>query len=180
MWALLLARLISVGLGLALAGCAGAGTPAPTATPAASPITKALGITASTVTFPSYACRTAGQDPCRGLADAVFEAKVASKVAGDGTLRAVVVIDDTDPGPNGDCNTVDETGTFTFSAGSIAVRSLHRDCNFGGPRTQTLFIVTGGTGSFSGATGFGTEKGTAAGLSYDGMITYSGSTPSPS
>jgi hypothetical protein len=139
-----------------------------------------LGISVTNVTFPSFACRTAGKDPCRGLADAVFEGKVTSRSSGDGTLRAVAVIDDSDPGPNGSCNTVDETATFAFSTGGITVHSLHRDCNFGGPRTQTLFVVTGGTGAFAGATGSGTEKGSDAGLFYDGTITVTGSAPRPS
>ena len=59
------------------------------------------------------------------------------------------------------CNTVDETTLFTFDAGTITIHSYHRDCPATirpGPRIQTSFTVTGGTGAFAGATGSGIER----------------------
>jgi hypothetical protein len=137
------------------------------------------------VALVSYNCRVAGQDPCRGLTDLTVTAKATSNVAGDGTRDAVLVVDGTDPGPAGDCRTVDEMDTFTFSIGTLQLRSLHRDCKtqgswatavpptYSGPQVQTMFIVTGGTGAFSGAGGSGTEKGmNDDALTYEGTITY--------
>ena len=65
-----------------------------------------------------------------------------------------------------------EDGTFTFDSGTISFRSWHRDCNFTGPRIQTIFAITGGTGAFDGATGWGTERDDAPdGFAFDGTIT---------
>jgi hypothetical protein len=75
--------------------------------------------------------------------------------------------------------------TFIFSIGTLQLRSLHRDCKtrgswatavpptYSGPQIQTMFIVTGGTGAFSGAAGSGTEKGmNDDALTYEATITY--------
>src|SRR6476660_9088088 len=76
-----------------------------------------------------------------------------------GTAENSLVIDFS-PAFDAPCNTVDETPTFTFEAGTITTHSYHRDCNATispGPRVNTDFVVTGGTGAFAGATGSGHE-----------------------
>ena len=71
---------------------------------------------------------------------------------------------------------VDETATFAFPTGSIFIESHHVDCATKGLRIDTPFVVTGGTGSFSGAGGAGREFGAAANaisvINYNGTISY--------
>jgi hypothetical protein len=58
------------------------------------------------------------------------------------------------------CNVVDETTVCTFVAGTITIPSYHQDCPATirpGPRIDTTFTITGGTGDFAGATGGGVE-----------------------
>jgi len=148
-------------LAFGLVGCGAAATPsstpqpAVTAAPAPTPTTAHLHVVIGDITFDQYA-----------------QAVATSPSAGVGTLQSLLSVDDSDPGPNNDCNTVDETGTFTFAAGTITYRSWHRDCNFGGPRIQTIFAITGGTGEWAGATGWGAERDDAPdGFAYDGTIT---------
>lgn len=67
------------------------------------------------------------------------------------------------------CNTVDETTVFTFTTGTVTTHSIHRDCPATirpGPRIQTTFTITGGTGAFAGATGSGNQVN----LVYNGTI----------
>ena len=168
-------------LALAIAPVAACGTGSMTlASAGPTAVTSTLHIEEPDVHFAKYVCREAGKDPCRGLADSTGDGSIRSTLAGDGTSQFELVVDDSDPGPNGDCNTVREVTTFTFASGTISVESLHRDCNFGGPRIQTLFVITGGTGQFAGATGYGTESD-ATGITYDATFTYLprpvGSTP---
>jgi hypothetical protein len=154
---------------IALAGCAPAAVSS--ARPAPTRARASLRVEEPDLHFTKYACRDAGKDPCRGLADSAGDGKVTSNLAGDGTSHFDLIVDDSDPGPNGDCNTVHESTTFTFALGTISVASLHRDCNFGGVRIETLFVITGGTGAFAGATGYGTESD-ANGITYDATIAY--------
>jgi len=156
---------------LALAGCAPGSAGAVPASPGPTPRTATLHISEPDVQFETYICRVAGRDPCRGVADSTGHGTIASNLAGDGTSEFDLVVDDSDPGPNGDCNTVHETDTFTFTSGTLSVESLHRDCNFGGTRINTLFVITGGTGEFAGATGYGVESD-ANGIAYDADISY--------
>jgi hypothetical protein len=143
-----------VGCG-ATAGPSSTPQPAVTAAPAPTPTTTHLHIVIGDITFDEYA-----------------HAVATSPSAGVGTLQSLLDVNASDPGPDNDCNTVDETGTFTFAAGTITYRSWHRDCNFGGPRIQTIFAITGGTGAWAGATGWGTERDDAPdGFAYDGTIT---------
>jgi hypothetical protein len=140
---------------IAAAGPTSTLQPAVTATPAPTPATTHLHIVIGAITFDDHA-----------------HADATSPTAGSGKLDSALVVDASDPGPNNDCNTVDETGTFTFPTGTITYRSWHRDCNFNGPRIQTLFAVTGGTGAWSRATGWGTERDDAPdGFAFDGTIT---------
>ena len=97
------------------------------------------------------------------MVSAARAATATSADLGVGTLRGLLTVDDSDPGPNHDCNTVSEDSTFTFNSGTISYRSWHRDCNFGGPRIQTIFAITGGTGAFDGL-GFGGGDRFSAGL----------------
>jgi hypothetical protein len=147
----------ALGLGACSATATPSSTPRPavTAAPAPTPTTTHLHVVIGTITFDEYA-----------------HADASSPTAGSGTLQSVLAVDASDPGPNNNCNTVDETGTFTFAAGTITYRSWHRDCNFGGPRIQTIFAIIGGTGAWAGATGWGTERDDAPdGFAYDGTIT---------
>jgi hypothetical protein len=53
------------------------------------------------------------------------------------------------------CNTVDDTTVFTFDNGTVTTHSYHRDCPATirpGPRMQTTFSVTRGTGALARAT----------------------------
>jgi hypothetical protein len=158
-------RVILIGaiaaLAFGLVGCHATAGPssmpqaAVTPAPAPTPTTTHLHVVIGAITF-----------------DDTAHADASSPTAGSGKLQSALVVDASDPGPNKDCNTVDETGTFTFAAGTITYRSWHRDCNFGGPRIQTIFAITGGTGAWAGATGWGTERDDAPdGFAYDGTIT---------
>ena len=148
-------------------------------TPAATIDMARLFATIPTVAISSQVCRVVGQDPCRGLADSRAEGGTTSEMAGDGTVQFDLVVDSSDPGPNGSCETVDERATLAFAAGTIDIRSIHRDCNWIGPRIATEFVVTGGTGRFAGATGFGTEK-SLGGLTLDGTVWFTASrVPAP-
>ncbi len=170
-----------------LGGCGSAGTSQAPASRVPSRTSAHIAIRDST--FPTYKCRIAGQDPC-SLADSTVKAIAASNFAGDGVQDAVLVVDSSDPGLDADCKTIDETGTFTFPTGTISFHSLHRDCNswgswavsvppfFGGPRIRTIFVVTGGTGEFSDATGYGTERDVDDEITYDGTIIYTTSATS--
>jgi hypothetical protein len=149
-----------------LVGCTAATTPPPTPAPtpmktpvpAPTPVTDHLHIVIDNIKFDPQ-----GNDT----------ATATSPDLGRGTLRALLTVDDSDPGPDHNCNTVSEDATFTFKTGTISYRSWHRDCNFGGPRIQTVFAVTGGTGAFAGATGWGTERDDAPdGFAFDGTITH--------
>lgn len=156
---------LAMGSVLSVAACAASSTPAPSATPAPVATTTGVHIIISSIAFTSDGWKAAATSP----------------VMGDGSVAGDLVVDDSDPGPEGNCNTVDERGTFSFSAGSISYRSWHRDCNFTGPRIQTEFAITGGTGEFAGATGYGTERDDAPeGFVYDGTITYLTTAPTPS
>lgn len=76
--------------------------------------------------------------------------------------------------PGGSCNIIGETITFTFAAGAIYASSLHEDCRTTGLRIDTQFTITGGTGTFVGASGGGNEFAPAKGgfLQYNGQISY--------
>ena len=72
------------------------------------------------------------------------------------------------------CNHVSEYPVFTFQEGTVSIHSDHTDCPAWirpGPRIDTEFQVTGGTGAFSGATGGGSEHGGAS-IVYNGTISY--------
>ena len=166
-------------LALALVGCNSTGTPASSGTPAPTTTTKAFRVTIPDLQFTSYKCRNAGENPCRGLADSSATGPVTADIAGAGSAAYVYVVDYSDAGPDGSCNTVDEKGTITFPTGTISVRSLHRDCNFTGPRIQTLFVLTAGTGEFAGASGYGTEISGLV-IYLTGTITYAAKAASPS
>src|SRR5262249_11901553 len=155
----------AVAAAVILSGCAAGtlptqperATPSSPATPsvAPSPVAFTFHIVIDDITFDSQGDTATASSP--GL--------------GDGSLRAQLFVDDTDPGPNGNCNTLSEYGTFTFKTGTIEYRSWHRDCNFTGARVQTILPVPGGRGGCAGATGWGTERDDAPdGFAFDGTI----------
>jgi hypothetical protein len=142
--------------------------PAAAAT-AASPLH--LTVTAPSQQFTSISCT----DPVNPFLCVVTEtAEVLSNLSTTpGTVDYVLVVDFS-PGFDAPCNTVDETGVFTFDTGTITIHSHHRDCPGSirpGPRIATDFVVTGGTGEFAGATGSGTELGSGS-VVYNGTIAF--------
>jgi hypothetical protein len=132
-----------------------------------------LHITTSEITFTSFSCT----DPVNPfLCDVTATAGVHSNLSTTpGTVDWTLVVDFS-PGFDAPCNVVDETAVFTFETGTITVHSYHQDCPGNirpGPRIDSDFQVTGGTGAFAGATGSGTERGGSGGPSpivYNGTI----------
>ena len=64
---------------------------------------------------------------------------------------------------------------FTFDTGTVTTHSIHRDCPATirpGPRIQTSFTITGGTGAFAGATGSGREVSGGPPVLYNGKIVF--------
>jgi hypothetical protein len=121
-----------------------------------------LHITTTKITFTSFSCT----DPVNPfLCDVTATAGVHSNLSTTpGTVDWTLVIDFS-PGFDAPCNVVDETAVFTFETGTITVHSHHQDCPGNirpGPRVDTDFQVTGGTGAFAGATGSGTERSAKA------------------
>lgn len=173
----------------AAGGCGASATPArtdapspsqsvgPAVVPAPAPVTEHLQIILAKADFPSYVCRAA-RNPCRGLADSVAVGPATSNLGGTGAMRAELIVDDSDPGPDGTCNTVEEHATFTFPAGMLTTWSIHRDCNFAGPRIIAVFSITGGTGAFAGARGSGREDD-LDGIRWIGTITIPGTADIP-
>ena len=134
-----------------------------------------LHLTVTRLNFTSFSCT----DPVNPfLCDVTVTAEVRSNLSSTpGTAENSLVIDFS-PAFDAPCNTVDETPTFTFDAGTITTHSYHRDCNATispGPRVNTDFVVTGGTGAFAGATGSGHELSAhadAAAIVYNGTISF--------
>jgi hypothetical protein len=130
--------------------------------PSASARTTPLHITVHNVTFTSFSCT----DPVNPfLCDVTATGDAGSNLSTTpGTLDATLVVDFS-PGFDAPCNVVDETDLFTFDAGTITIHSHHQDCPATirpGPRIDTTFTITGGTGAFAGATGSGTEHSSHA------------------
>jgi hypothetical protein len=132
-----------------------------------------LHITGSEIMFTSFSCT----DPVNPfLCDVTATFEVHSNLSTTpGTADQTLVVDFS-PGFDAPCNVVDETTMFTFETGTITVHSHHQDCPatiLPGPRINTEFQVTGGTGAFAGATGSGVERGGQGGpapIVYNGTI----------
>lgn len=95
---------------------------------------------------------------CNSTATGVVQSNLSTT---PGTVDYALVVDFS-AGFDAPCNVVDETAVFTFQAGTITVHSHHQDCPATirpGPRIDTEFVVTSGTGTFVGATGSGAEHG---------------------
>jgi hypothetical protein len=125
--------------------------------PSASARTTPLHLTVRNLTFTSFACT----DPVNPfLCDVTATGTVDSNLSTTpGSVDYTLVIDFS-PGFDAPCNVVDETAVFTFDAGTVTIHSHHQDCPATirpGPRIDTTFTITGGTGAFAGATGSGTE-----------------------
>jgi hypothetical protein len=141
--------------------------------PSASARTTPLHITVHKLTFTSFSCT----DPVNPfLCDVTATAEARSNLSTTpGTVDYTLVVDFS-PGFDAPCNVVDETAVFTFEAGTITTHSHHQDCPATirpGPRIDTDFTVTGGTGAFAGATGSGVELASHAESSsivYNGTI----------
>lgn len=111
------------------------------------------------VTKVQFGSSTCLNDTC-SLVQGAIEAKVTSNVAsGVGTLYGTLTIDNS---PGGTCNIIDESDAFVFDNGTIFVTAHHEDCAIHGLRIDGPFEVTGGTGSFQGASGAGQEFAAAA------------------
>ena len=120
-------------------------------------------------TFTSFSCT----DPVNPfLCNSTATGEVHSNLSTTpGTVDYALVVDFS-PGFDAPCNVVDETAVFTFEAGTITVHSHHQDCPATvrpGPRINTDFQVTGGTGAFARATGSGAEHGQST-IIYNGTI----------
>jgi hypothetical protein len=129
-----------------------------------------LHINTTEFTFTSFSCT----DPVNPfLCNSTATGEVRSNLSTtSGTVDYALVVDFS-PSFDAPCNVVDETAVFTFEAGTITVHSHRQDCPatiLPGPRINTDFQVTGGTGAFAGATGSGVER---AGQGSD-AITYNG------
>jgi hypothetical protein len=129
-----------------------------------------LHINTTEFTFTSFSCT----DPVNPfLCNSTATGEVRSNLSTtSGTVDYALVVDFS-PSFDAPCNVVDETAMFTFEAGTITVHSHRQDCPatiLPGPRINTDFQVTGGTGAFAGATGSGVER---AGQGSD-AITYNG------
>jgi len=117
--------------------------------------------------FTSYACREDQPLVC----DVTITDPVTSNLSttpGTADYTVVLTWEGFEDSP---CNTVDETVVFTFDAGTVTTHSNHRDCPATirpGPRIQTSFTVTGGTGAFAGATGSGRQVNVV----YNGTISF--------
>ena len=143
--------------------------------PSASARTMPLHITVRNLTFTSFSCT----DPVNPfLCDVTTTGDVNSNISTTpGSSDAMLVIDFS-PGFDAPCNVVDETTVFTLDAGTITIHSHHQDCPATirpGPRINTTFTVTGGTGAFTGATGDGVELSAHADRApviYNGRIVF--------
>src|SRR3954468_271527 len=142
--------------------------------PAAASSARQLHLTETGLEFTYFQCRSEPEDHC--VADVLSQGKAKSNLSNEaGTVQYVLVVDFFN-GWDDPCNRVDETATFAFPTGSIVIESHHVDCATKGFRIDTPYVVTGGTGRFSGAGGTGHEFGAAANpisvITYNGTITY--------
>jgi hypothetical protein len=135
--------------------------------PSAQARTTPLHLTVRYLDFTSYLCRPDQPLVC----DVTITGPVNSNLSttqGPADYTVVLSWEGFEGSP---CNTVDETTVFTFDTGTVTTHSIHRDCPATirpGPRIQTTFTVTGGTGAFAGATGSGRQVN----LEYNGTIVF--------
>ena len=132
-------------------------------------------LTVRNLTFTSFSC----PDPATPLlCQVTATGDVNSNLTTTpGTVEYNLAIDFS-PGFDAPCNVVDETTVFTFAEGTLTIASHHRDCPATvrpGPRVDTSFAITGGTGAFAGASGGGTERSShaeQASVIYHGTIQF--------
>jgi hypothetical protein len=143
--------------------------------PSALARTTPLHMTVRNLTFTSFSC-TNPVNPF--LCDVTTTGDVNSNLSTTpGRVDATLVVDFS-PGFDAPCNVVDETAVFTFDAGTITIHSYHQDCPATirpGPRIDTTFTITGGSGAFAGATGSGVELSAHAEhapVVYNGTINF--------
>ena len=132
-------------------------------------------LTVRNLTFTSFSC----PDPANPLlCQVTATGDVNSNLSTTpGTAEYDLTIDFS-PGFDAPCNVADETTVFTFAEGTLTITSHHRDCPATvrpGPRVDTNFTITGGTGAFAGASGGGTEHTShaeQASVTYNGTIQF--------
>jgi hypothetical protein len=132
-------------------------------------------LTVRNLTFTSFSC----PDPATPfLCQVTATGDVNSNLSTTpGTVDYDLAIDFS-PGFDAPCNVVDETAVLTFAEGTLTIASRHRDCPATvrpGPRVDTSFTITGGTGAFAGASGGGTEHSShaeQAPVTYNGTINF--------
>jgi hypothetical protein len=135
--------------------------------PAAPAQTTPLHLTVRYLDFTSYECRPDQPLVCDVTSTGPVNSNL-STTQGRADYTVVLYWEGFEGSP---CNTVDETTVFTFDTGTVTTHSYHRDCPATirpGPRIQTTFTVTGGTGAFAGATGSGRQVNTV----YNGTIVF--------
>lgn len=143
--------------------------------PSSSAQTTPLNLAAYHLAFTSISCT----DPTNPfVCDVTATADVRSNLSTTPGVVTYTLVVDFSPSFDAPCNVVDETVAFTFDTGTITVHSYHQDCPatiLPGPRIDTEFTVTGGTGAFAGAIGSGIERsgsGGPAAIVYHGMVTF--------
>lgn len=132
-------------------------------------------LTVRNLTFTSFSC----PDPANPLlCQLTATGDVNSNLSTTpGTAEYDLAIDFS-PGFDAPCNIVDEATVFIFAEGTLTITSHHRDCPATvrpGPRVDTNFTITGGTGAFAGASGGGTEYSShaeQAPVTYHGTIQF--------
>jgi hypothetical protein len=136
---------------------------------AASASSLPLELTVTKWSFTSFACDPANPLHCEGTATGEVHSNLSQT---PGTVYWTLGIDFT-PAP---CVDIDETAVFTFDTGTITTASTHRNCQATirpGPWADATFTITGGTGTFAGATGGGNEHnsiGNNSAYVYNGTI----------
>jgi hypothetical protein len=117
--------------------------------------TRSLHLSVPVAQFTSFTCLN---DSCTLTLATVVGTATSNLDTGLGSFQATLI---TDFSPGGNCNIADESDAFVFDKGTIFVHSHHEDCATNGLRIDTTFQVTGGSGTFQGATGSGREFGAA-------------------
>ena len=136
---------------------------------AASASSLPMHLTVTTWSFTSFSCDPADPLHCEGTATGEVHSNLSQT---PGTVHWEIGIDFT-PAP---CVDIVETAVFTFDTGAITTASTHRNCQATirpGPWADADFTITGGSGTFAGATGGGNEHssvGNNAPYVYNGTI----------
>jgi hypothetical protein len=143
--------------------------------PSASARTTLLHLTAQELTFTSFSCTDPVTPSSAMSRPPPKRVPISPRRPAPSTTRSLST---SLPVFDAPCNVVDETAVFTFDTGTITTHSYHQDCPATirpGPRIDTDFTVSGGTGAFAGATGNGVELASHVDSSpviYNGTIVF--------